>query len=179
MLRDLDLTSNKIHCAVNQDATKEPAVEKTRMEDSGSPSLIEHEESVETFSPPSAVIPGATGGSNGVFFNTKYEGPGTNVIANVTSVGDLREKVTLSWKNINVFVPQPRPSICKRLCCGDNDDEPRIKQILFDGKQKLASLALVAGIICKLFNKCKCIYELKNNFSAHKCTCMAKIFCQV
>lgn len=151
MLRDLDLTSNKIHCAVNQDATKEPAVEKTRMEDSGSPSLIEHEESVETFSPPSAVIPGATGGSNGVVFNTKYEGPGTNVIANVTSVGDLREKVTLSWKNINVFVPQPRPSICKRLCCGDNDDEPRIKQILFDGKQRLASLALVTGIICKLF----------------------------
>ena len=151
MLRDLDLTSNKIHCAVNQDATKEPAVEKTRMEDSGSPSLLEHEESVETFSPPSAVIPGATGGSNGVVFNTKYEGPGTNVIANVTSVGDLREKVTLSWKNINVFVPQPRPSICKRLCCGDNDDEPRIKQILFDGKQRLASLALVAGIICKLF----------------------------
>ena len=81
MLRDLDLISNKIHCAVNQDTSEEPAVEKTRMEDSGSPSLIEHEESVETFSPPSAVIPGATGGSNGVVFNTKYEGPGTNVIA--------------------------------------------------------------------------------------------------
>lgn len=132
---------------VNQDATKDPAVEKTRMEDSGSPSLIEHEESVETFSPPSAVIPGATGGSNGVVFNTKYEGPGTNVIANVTSVGDLREKVTLSWKNINVFVPQPRPSICKRLCCGDNDDEPRIKQILFDvnGKVEAGSLLAVMG----------------------------------
>lgn len=131
---------------MNQDASKEPSVENTRMEDSGSPSLIEHEESVETFSPaPSAAIPGATGSSNGVVFNTKYEDPGTNVIANVTSVGDLREKVTLSWKNINVFVPQPRPSICKRLCCGDNDDEPRIKQILFDGKQKLVSL--VAGII--------------------------------
>ncbi|CAH3142936.1 unnamed protein product [Porites evermanni] len=132
---------------VNQDTSEEPAVEKTRMEDSGSPSLIEHEESVETFSPPSAVIPGATGGSNGVVFNTKYEGPGTNVIANVTSVGDLREKVTLSWKNINVFVPQPRPSICKRLCCGDNDDEPRIKQILFDvnGKIEAGSLLAVMG----------------------------------
>ena len=136
MPRDRGL--NKISCAVSHDATKQDlaASEKARMEDSGSPSLIEHEETIESIEPPNATIPGAAGSGNGLNFHTKYEDPGTNVIANVTSVGDLREKVALSWKNINVFVPQPRASICKRLCCGAKDDEPRIKQILFDGKRK-------------------------------------------
>ena len=104
------------------------------MKDSGSPSLIDQEETVENFHPPDSPIPGTAGSGNSLKFPTKYEDPSTAVIANVTSVGDLKEKVTLSWKNINVFVPQPRASVCKRLCCGGDDDEPRIKQILFDGK---------------------------------------------
>ena len=104
-----------------------------RMEETGSPTLINHEETHESLDTISA-IPGFSGSGNSLAFNTKYEDPGTNVIANVTSVGDLTEKVALSWKNINVFVPQPKASICRRLCCGEKDDEPRIKQILFDGK---------------------------------------------
>ena len=75
-------------------------------------------------------------------FDTKYEDPGTNVIANVTSVGDLREKVTLSWKNINVFVPLPRPFICKRLCCREKENESRIKQILSNGNKLIAVICI-------------------------------------
>lgn len=87
------------------------------------------------FVPSKSEMSRSTDSLNGLEFNAKYTDPGTDVIANVTSVEDLSEKVTLSWKNINVFVPQPRPSVWKRLCCGDKDDEPKIKQILFDGKQ--------------------------------------------
>ena len=93
---------------------------------------INHKETQESLDAVS-VIPGLSGSGNGLFFNTKYEDPSTNV---VTSVGhlDLIEKVTLSWEKINVFVPLPKASICRRLCCGVEDDEPRIKQILSDGK---------------------------------------------
>ena len=107
-------------------------LEAKKMEEAGSPTLINHEETQESLDTISS-NPGVTTSGNSLVFNTKYEDPTTNVIANVTSVGDLREKVTLSWKNINVFVPQPRASICRRLCCGEKDDEPKIKQILFDG----------------------------------------------
>lgn len=41
---------------------------------------------------------------NSLVFNMKYEGLGIDVIVNVISVGDFREKVELFWKNINVFV---------------------------------------------------------------------------
>ena len=125
--------SNKISCAANQSNDPDPAdLEAKKMEEAGSPTLINHEETQESLDTISA-NPGVTTSGNSLVFNTKYEDPATNVIANVTSVGDLREKVTLSWKNINVFVPQPRASICRRLCFGEKDDEPKIKQILFDG----------------------------------------------
>ena len=107
-----------------------------KLQDTGSPTLMTYRQTQDVMDSCCA-IPGATASGNSLVFSTKYEDPGTNVIANVTSVGDLREKVALSWKNINVFVPQPRPSICKRLCGGDKTDEPRIKQILFDGKKLL------------------------------------------
>ena len=109
----------------------------TTVKDTGHSTLLNHRETLEglnSFLDSASVIPGTAECGNGVVFNTKYEDPSTNVIANVTSVGDLREKVTLSWKNINVFVPQPRASLCRRLCCGKKEDEPRIKQILSDGK---------------------------------------------
>lgn len=103
------------------------------MEESGSSSLVNHEETIENFNSPNATVPGEVG-SGSLYFPTKYDGAGTSVIANVTSVEDLKEKVTLSWRNINVFVPQPGPSLCKRLCGGQKDDEPRVRQILFDGE---------------------------------------------
>lgn len=117
-----------------------------RMEETGSPTLINHEETQESLDTISA-MPGLSTSGNSLVFNTKYEGPGTDVIANVTSVGDLREKVELSWKNINVFVPQPKASICRRLCCGEKEDEPRIKQILFEvnGKIEAGTLLAVMG----------------------------------
>ncbi|XP_015749851.1 PREDICTED: uncharacterized protein LOC107329701 [Acropora digitifera] len=107
--------------------------EKKKMEESGSSSLVNHEETIENFNSPDATVPGEVG-SGGLYFPTKYDGAGSPVIANVTSVEDLKEKVTLSWRNINVFVPQPGPSLCKRLCGGQKDDEPRVRQILFDGE---------------------------------------------
>ena len=121
--------SNKICCAANHVNAEHEAPKK--MEETGSPTLINHEETQESLDTISA-IPGASY-SGSLAFSTKYTDPATNVIANVTSVGDLREKVSLSWKNINVFVPQPRASLCRRLCCGKKDDEPSIQQILFDG----------------------------------------------
>lgn len=125
-----DQRSNKISYAANQVGSELEAAK--RMEETGSPTLINHEETQESLDT-IAAIPDVSNSGNSLVFNTKYTDPATNVIANVTSVGDLREKVTLSWKNINVFVPQPRASLCRRLCCGEKEDEPRIKQILFDG----------------------------------------------
>ena len=131
-----DQPSNKISCAVDQNSSELEHEAAKRMEETGSPTLINHEETQESLD----TIAGASSSGNSLTFNTKYEDPATNVIANVTSVGDLREKVSLSWKNINVFVPQPKASVCRRLCCGAKDDEPRIRQILFDGKMTLANL---------------------------------------
>lgn len=112
--------------------------EKKKMEESGSSSLVNHEETIENFNSPDATAPGEVG-SGGLYFPTRYDGAGSPVIANVTSVEDLKEKVTLSWRNINVFVPQPGPSLCKRLCGGQKDDEPRVRQILFDGEFEMKS----------------------------------------
>ncbi|KAK2570404.1 Protein white [Acropora cervicornis] len=113
------------------------------MEESGSSSLVNHEETIQNFNSPDATVPGEVG-SGGLYFPTKYDGAGSPVIANVTSVEDLKEKVTLSWRNINVFVPQPGPSLCKRLCGGQKDDEPRVRQILFDVNGKIESGTLLA-----------------------------------
>ena len=66
--------------------------------------------------------------------STNFKDPAVNVLANVMSVGDLREHVTLGWKNVDVFVELSRASICRRACCGEASDEPQIKQILSDGQ---------------------------------------------
>lgn len=144
-VKDVNGTAGKTESEGNEPASRdlEGAVVKKKMEDSGSPSLINHEEIIENFNPPGSAVPGEVGSGN-LYFPTKYEDAGTTVIANVTSVGDLREKVTLSWRNINVFVPQPRPSICKRLCGGQKDNEPKVKQILFDVNGKLEAGTLLA-----------------------------------
>lgn len=128
--------SNNFFSIENDNSTSkdlEAYEEKKKMEESGSSSLVNHEETIENFNSPNATVPGEVG-SGGLYFPTKYDGAGSSVIANVTSVEDLKEKVTLSWRNINVFVPQPGPSLCKRLCGGQKDDEPRVRQILLDGE---------------------------------------------
>lgn len=52
-----------------------------------------------------------------------------------TAVEDARERVSISWENINVFVEEPGPSFLKRLCCGTKEHEkPTRKQVLFNGK---------------------------------------------
>lgn len=107
----------------------------TKGHSAGCFSLRDQKRTMANFVSSKSEMSRSTDSLNGFAFNARYTDPGTDVIANVTSVEDLREKVTLSWKNINVFVPQPRPSVWKRLYCGDKDDEPKIKQILFDGKQ--------------------------------------------
>ena len=121
-------------CAANNNNVDEVEAAKRR-EETGSPTLLNQKETQDSLDTVS-VIPGLSGSENGLVFSTKYEDPGTNVVANVASVADLdlKEKVTLSWKNINVFVPQPKASICRRLCCGEKDDQPKTKQILSDGK---------------------------------------------
>ncbi|RMX58452.1 hypothetical protein pdam_00022053 [Pocillopora damicornis] len=132
-------------CAVNHIDNVDAKDASKRMEETGSPTLIKHEETQESLDTISA-MPGLSTSGNSLVFNTKYEGPGTDVIANVTSVGDLREKVELSWKNINVFVPQPRASICRRLCCGEKEDEPRIKQILFEAHRNIGQVQVMGTV---------------------------------
>lgn len=73
------------------------------MEDLGSFLLINYEEIIENFNFFGFVVFGEVGSGNFYFF-MKYEDVGMIVIVNVMSVGDLREKVILFWRNINVFV---------------------------------------------------------------------------
>lgn len=50
-------------------------------------------------------------------------------------VKESREKVSVSWENIDVFVEVPGPSFLKRLCFGiEEHEKPTSKQVLFDGK---------------------------------------------
>ena len=80
----------------------------------------------------------------------EFEDAGANVIANLGSVDDnLVERVKLSWRNVDVFANTNRGSICKRLCCKRNSDEPQIKQILFDGRADLKT----CGFLCPTVNK--------------------------
>ncbi|XP_032239519.2 protein white isoform X2 [Nematostella vectensis] len=64
------------------------------------------------------------------------------------SLSTRERRVTLEWKSVNVFVPIPKPSICKRLC-GSRDDAPapQIRQVLFDvsGRAEPGTLLAVMG----------------------------------
>ena len=52
-----------------------------------------------------------------------------------TAVEDTRERVSISWENIDVFVEVPGPSFLKRLCCRTKENgKPTWKQVLFNGK---------------------------------------------
>ena len=46
-----------------------------------------------------------------------------------------REKVSISWENIDVFVKAPRPSLRKRLhLITEEKGKPKRKQVLFNRK---------------------------------------------
>ena len=54
--------------------------------------------------------------------------------AYVAAVEDTRERVSISWENIDAFVDQPGPSFLKRLCFGtDENQKPSKKQVLLKG----------------------------------------------
>lgn len=52
-----------------------------------------------------------------------------------TAIEDARERVSISWENVDVFVELPGPSVLKRLCFGTKENErSTTKQVLFNGK---------------------------------------------
>ena len=58
----------------------------------------------------------------------------TNGHAYDAAVEDARERVSISWENIQAFVNQPGPSFMKRLCFGtDENQTPIKKQVLLNG----------------------------------------------
>jgi len=65
-----------------------------------------------------------------------------------TAVEDTRERVAISWENIDVFVEVPGPSFLKRLCCRTKENEkPTWKQVLFNvsGRVEAGTLLAVMG----------------------------------
>lgn len=56
-------------------------------------------------------------------------------VHSLTGGGENQKRANLSWKGIDVFAPIDRGSICRRLCRKTDPNEPRIKQILFEGEK--------------------------------------------
>lgn len=77
------------------------------------------------------------GGSidSGLSFSTDEINSTANGFADAEVVEDTRERISISWENIQVFVEQSGPSFLKRLCFGTKEDEkPTSKQVLFNGR---------------------------------------------
>ena len=71
---------------------------------------------------------------SGLFFSTET-GDSETPRTGVTAVEDVREGVSVSWENIDVFVEIPGSSFLKRLCCRTKENEtPTKKQVLSNGK---------------------------------------------
>ena len=45
-----------------------------------------------------------------------------------------REKVSISWENLDVFVKVPQPSLRKRLHLTEEQEKPTMKQVLYNRK---------------------------------------------
>ena len=76
--------------------------------------------------------PGASVDS-GLSFSAE-EGQDAAQISSQIITEEARERVSISWQNIDVFAEVPRPSFLKRLCFGTKENEqPKTKQILFKG----------------------------------------------
>ena len=66
---------------------------------------------------------------SGLLISTESETPRT-----ATAVEDVREGVSISWENIDVFVEIPDSSFLKRLCWRTRENEkPTKKQVLSNG----------------------------------------------
>lgn len=75
------------------------------------------------------------GGSidSGLSFSSDYKDSRANGIPRATAIE--RERVSISWENVDVFVELPGPSFLKRLCFASRENErPTTKQVLFNGK---------------------------------------------
>lgn len=67
---------------------------------------------------------------SGLLISTESE-----TLRTATAVEDVREGVSISWENIDVFVEIPGSSFLKRLCCRTNENEkPTKKQVLSNGE---------------------------------------------
>ncbi|XP_078376593.1 protein white-like [Oculina patagonica] len=90
------------------------------------------------------------GGStdSGLSNSTGERSSRANGFAYASAVEDARERVSISWENIQVFVEQPGPSFLKRLCFGTKENErPTNKQVLFNvsGNVEAGTLLAVMG----------------------------------
>ncbi|KAL9966625.1 hypothetical protein ACROYT_G024728 [Oculina patagonica] len=88
------------------------------------------------------------GGSidSGLSFSSDYRDSRANGIPRAKAIE--RERVSISWENIDVFVELPGPSFLKRLCFGSKENErPTTKQVLFNvsGSVEAGSLLAVMG----------------------------------
>ncbi len=80
------------------------------------------------------------------------------VLSNPSLVSDFKQKVDLSWENINVEVELPKPSFLKR--CFNKSDEPTkpaFKQILFDGNYFLILYRLIFRNKVTNYNAANCL----------------------
>ena len=74
------------------------------------------------------------GGSidSGLSFSTDDRNAGASGIA---AIDHARERVSISWEHIDVFVELPGPSFLKKLCFGTQENAlPQRKQVLFNGR---------------------------------------------
>ena len=77
------------------------------------------------------------GGSidSGLSFSTDERDTRTNGAITGTVIDHARERVSISWEHIDVFVEQPGPSCWKRLCFRTEENAlPASKQVLFNGR---------------------------------------------
>lgn len=90
--------------------------------------------------------PGASVDS-GLSFSAE-EGQDAAQISSQIITEEARERVSISWQNIDVFAEVPGPSFLKRLCFGTKENEqPKTKQILFkvSGRVEAGCLLAVMG----------------------------------
>lgn len=86
------------------------------------------------------------GGSidSGLSFSTDdRDARADGITGNATVIDHARERVSISWEHIDVFVEQPGPSCWKRLCFGTEENAlPKSKQVLFNGRWYIFRIAL-------------------------------------
>ena len=82
----------------------------------------------------SKLDPGASVDSG---FSNSSNGRGiyASLLGSSTAVENTRERISVSWENVDVFVEIPGPSLLRRLCFGAaKHEKPTGKQVLFNGR---------------------------------------------